>query len=75
MKDMGTQCDIRTKNKCTEFCVKCGQREKKLATSIFKNILGVPSTLETKTYFLYFTPVKSSQYFLHIFESDESSPI
>lgn len=51
------------------------KEKKKLATSIFKNILGVPSTLETKTYFLSFTPVKSSQYFLHIFESDESSPI
>lgn len=52
--------------KCTEFCVKCGRREKKLATSIFKNILCVPSTLETKTYFLSFTPEIFTVLFTHI---------
>lgn len=54
MKDMGTQCDIRTE-KSTEFCVNCRSRENPgLATSdhgYSKIFQDIPSTSETDTIF------------------------
>lgn len=76
MKDMGTQCDIRTE-KSTEFCVNCRSRENPgLATSdhgYSKIFQDIPSTSETDSIFFSSTPVKSAQCFSHTFESDELS--